>query len=123
MSLDIATVKQLELVSNARTGSSKNSLYGIINHTKSAAGARLLRTSILQPLVLASSIESRQNTVNALLDNESLYFDIRNVFESSFLDLDKANSFIMITYLAAHILLPCTGPERPLQSHNEVRRG
>jgi len=89
MGLDVKTIRQLELVQNARSGRQFDSLLGVINHTKSPAGTRLLRQSILQPLILQHSIVARQNSVQALLGNESLFFDLRKVFESSFLDFDK----------------------------------
>ena len=46
---DATTVKNLELLQNARDPKSDHTLYGILNHTKTAGGNRLLRANILQP--------------------------------------------------------------------------
>ena len=46
---DATTVKNLELISNAHNPSSSHSLFGVLNHTKTSMGTRLLRSNILQP--------------------------------------------------------------------------
>lgn len=47
--VDSSTIKNLELIQNARDPESGHCLCGILNHTKTAGGARLLRSNILQP--------------------------------------------------------------------------
>ncbi len=49
MSIDRRTALHLELISNAQSGNQKESLFGVINHTKTVVGGRLLRSSILRP--------------------------------------------------------------------------
>ena len=46
---DATTVKNLELISNAHNPSSGHSLFGVLSHTKTSMGTRLLRANILQP--------------------------------------------------------------------------
>ena len=46
MSLDFETIRNLELLTNARTGSPKDSLFGVINHTKTSVGAQFLRAQV-----------------------------------------------------------------------------
>ena len=45
-SLDFETIRNLELLANARTGSPTDSVFGIINHTKTAVGAQFLRSQV-----------------------------------------------------------------------------
>ncbi|CAH3182501.1 unnamed protein product, partial [Porites evermanni] len=47
--IDASTAKNLELIQNARDPKSGHCLYGVLNHTKTAGGARLLRSNVLQP--------------------------------------------------------------------------
>ncbi len=78
--MDTETVRNLELVRNLRSGETKTSLFGLLDHTQvtpllmirarfechyfqTAAGARLLRTSILQPPSDRSTIDLRLATV------------------------------------------------------------
>jgi len=49
ITLDYASIVNLELITNARTHDTKHSLYGVINHTKTSIGARLLRINLCQP--------------------------------------------------------------------------
>ena len=46
---DVATVKNLELIANTHNPSSGHSLFGVLDHTKTAMGSRLVRSNILQP--------------------------------------------------------------------------
>ena len=60
---DATTVKNLELISNAHNPSSGHSLFGVLSHTKTSMGTRLLRANILQPPYGESiaSLLSRRN--------------------------------------------------------------
>jgi DNA mismatch repair protein MSH4 len=51
MFIDASTSAQLELIFNSKNPLSKYSLLGILDKTKTAMGTRLIRASILQPLV------------------------------------------------------------------------
>jgi DNA mismatch repair protein MSH4 len=75
------------LVRNLRTGDPKNSLFGMMNYTKTAGGSRLLRSTILQPLCDLATIETRLSCVDELLANEKLFFEMGGLL-SDFLDLD-----------------------------------
>lgn len=66
MQLDMSTVSALELVSVQQQGFGKLtstnrrlSLFDVLNHTKTRAGARLLRTTILQPLKDLATLQMR----------------------------------------------------------------
>lgn len=75
MSIDRRTATNLELISNTRSGNQKESLFGVINHTKTVVGARLLRSNILRPstgedkrAVALFSAAYRSNLLPALTD-------------------------------------------------------
>lgn len=46
MAMDYETIKALELVANSRTGSPGHSLLGVVDHTMTATGRRLLRAQV-----------------------------------------------------------------------------
>ena len=71
MQLDESAVRTLELVESSSGGGRKYSLWGVLNHTATPMGARLLREWILQPLVDLQEIHGRQNCVAELADNSS----------------------------------------------------
>jgi len=47
--VDVTVVANLELLRNIRDPRSEQTLYGILNTTKTRMGSRLLRVNILQP--------------------------------------------------------------------------
>jgi len=70
MHLDAATVRNLELFEHAGPGG--GTLFELMNHTRTAMGARLLRRWLAEPLLHAGAIEARLEAVAALLrDAES----------------------------------------------------
>lgn len=74
LQMDFATKSSLDLTENARTGKKHGSLYWLLDETKTAMGARMLRSWIQRPLIDQKRIESRQNVVQIFLD----YFFERN---------------------------------------------
>ena len=47
--LNYSTIQHLELLFNIKTQSTKDSLFGILNHTHTNVGKRLLRSFLLTP--------------------------------------------------------------------------
>jgi DNA mismatch repair protein MSH4 len=79
MRLDVSTVRNLEILAplnpNSSSRSGPRSLLGVLQvHCKTKMGFRLLRTSLLQPSIDIETIKTRQGTVQAFLDDESLFF-------------------------------------------------
>ena len=70
MVLGRATVRNLELVETMREKEKKGSLLWVLDRTKTAMGARLLRTFIEQPLIHKKEIDQRLDAVDALYQNE-----------------------------------------------------
>ena len=69
MLLDSATRRNLELTESMRSGERKGSLLWLLDRTKTAMGARLLRTWVEEPLVSRGRIEMRLNAVEAFKDD------------------------------------------------------
>lgn len=69
MEIDINTRRNLELCETMRSKEKKGSLLWVMDKTKTAMGARLLRKWIEQPLLSCNLIEKRQNAVSALFDD------------------------------------------------------
>ncbi len=90
--LDIATMEGLELVQNGRSqlgSTNRTSQLQIMDKTKSRAGARLLRRTLLEPPAELNTITLRQDTVEELSNNEDLYFNVIAVL-TRFPDLERA---------------------------------
>jgi DNA mismatch repair protein MutS len=68
MVLDPATRRGLELTETLRTGDVQGSLLGVLDHTVTPMGGRLLRQWILRPLLDIDHIRRRQSWVQAFFD-------------------------------------------------------
>jgi DNA mismatch repair protein MutS len=66
MTLDETAVRTLELL-EASDGSTRSSLFGVLDETVTPMGARLLRQWLLQPLLDPAAIGARQDAVAALV--------------------------------------------------------
>ncbi len=69
MIIDSSTRRNLELVETMREKQKRGSLLWVLDKTKTAMGARLLRSMIEQPLVVREDIIKRQKAVGEFLDN------------------------------------------------------
>ncbi|HEX7586799.1 MAG TPA: DNA mismatch repair protein MutS, partial [Anaerolineae bacterium] len=65
MTLDAATRRNLELVAAIRGGAVKGSLLGVLDETRTAMGARLLRDWLTQPLLDLVALNARLDQVDA----------------------------------------------------------
>ncbi|MEC9476172.1 MAG: DNA mismatch repair protein MutS [Planctomycetota bacterium] len=72
LGLDASSHRALDLLEVARTGERRGSLLGLLDHTRTAMGARLLREWVLAPLVEIEPILARQAAVGTLVRNDSL---------------------------------------------------
>jgi len=77
MFIDESTQKNLELVKNLRDGTKKGTLLEVLDKTKTALGARLLRQWILKPLLNLDEIEKRQNIIEVFKEDTSLRSNLR----------------------------------------------
>ncbi|KAL7619588.1 MSH2 protein [Parahypoxylon ruwenzoriense] len=72
MKLDAAALKALNLMPGVKDGSKTMSLFGLLNHCRTAAGSRLLSQWLKQPLMNKDEIEKRQQLVEAFVDDTEL---------------------------------------------------
>jgi DNA mismatch repair protein MSH4 len=76
--IDISAIQSLEIMQNARSPKSKESLFGLLNHTATPMGARMLRSNILQPPTEKDLfVVSRYEALAELLKNEEMFHLIR----------------------------------------------
>ena len=97
MTIDLATIHSLELVQNLHYSKSKDCLFGLLNETFTAMGARLLRSNMLQPLTNSETLNVRYDALEELSTKEEMFFAVRQALKP-ILDADK-----MLTRL---ILIP-----------------
>ncbi|MDD4381812.1 MAG: DNA mismatch repair protein MutS [Candidatus Dojkabacteria bacterium] len=83
MVLDRATIRNLELVSNAYTGDISNSLLSVIDRTLTPMGKRLLYSWIINPLVEKKTIDQRLGIVNALFKKKKVLEEIREKLDNT----------------------------------------
>jgi DNA mismatch repair protein MutS len=77
MVLDAATRRNLELTETLRGGTVKGSLLGVLDHTVTAMGKRLLRQWVSKPLLDVAQIQSRQEGVAVFFENGLLRAELR----------------------------------------------
>lgn len=81
MILDESTIRNLELLCNFQDRSKRGSLLGLLDETKTAMGARLLRKWLLSPLLDIEKIQQRLDGVEELVKKPALRRSIRDVLE------------------------------------------
>jgi DNA mismatch repair protein MutS len=77
MILDSVTLRNLEIVKNVRDEGDENSLYRILNCTKTPMGSRILKKWLLKPLLSVEKINLRLDAVEELTLDPLLRYDIR----------------------------------------------
>ena len=88
MVIDTSTRRNLELVETLREKQKRGSLLWVLDRTKTAMGARMLRSFVEQPLILKSEIERRQEAVEELNMNYISREEIREYLGSIY-DLER----------------------------------
>ena len=82
MTLDAATRRNLELTASlSADGKSPRSLFGVLDHTVTAMGARLLKRWIHQPLLDLDRIQARLGAVEELHGDAFLREDLRRLLD------------------------------------------
>ncbi len=67
MEIDNFSIRNLELLETMRSGKVRGSLLGVLNHTKTPMGGRLLRKWITMPLASCAKIQNRHKAVEELV--------------------------------------------------------
>lgn len=99
MLLDSSTIRNLELIQTLREKKKKGSLLWVLDKTNTAMGARLLRSSIEQPLTDKKMINKRLDAVEQLKDNMISREEIKEYLNSIY-DLERLMS--KISYKSAN---------------------
>ena len=88
MLLDLATRRNLELTETLREKKRKGSLLWVLDHTKTAMGARALRRAVEQPLIDAKTINRRLEATTELKENPMMREELREAF-SKIYDMER----------------------------------
>lgn len=98
MIIDSATRRNLELTETMREKNKRGSLLWVLDKTKTAMGARLLRHFIEQPLIDVDEIKKRQDFIEEFLENVITREEIREYLNAIY-DLERLMG--RVTYQSA----------------------
>lgn len=99
MLLDRSTRRNLELCETMREKAKRGSLFWVLDKTKTAMGARMLRNAVEQPLLDINEINERLDTIEVLNDNVINREEIRE-YLSPIYDMERLIS--KISYRSAN---------------------
>ncbi|KAK7397738.1 MutS protein msh4 [Neonectria punicea] len=113
MMIDISAIQSLEIMQNLRNSKSKECLFGLLNHTSTPMGSRMLRSNILQPPTREEAfINPRYDALEELTTNEEMFCEIRKALKL-FHDVEK-----LLTKL---IIVPSSGDVQQVEEQiNQV---
>ena len=121
MTLDETAVRTLELL-EASDGSSRNSLFGVLDDTVTPMGARMLRQWLLQPLLDPAAIGARQDAVAALVEAPELRAATRRLLRPIG-DLARLTSRATLGVAHARDLVGLRACLAPLEAIRETASG
>ena len=102
--VDDLSCRNLELEKNIRSGTRRGTLIGIIDHTKTAMGARLLRSWLRYPLIKIEDIQARLAAVEEAKDNLQTRQGLREYLKSVF-DIERVGSKIVMGHASARDMI------------------
>lgn len=102
--IDDTAVRNLELLKNLRTGTKQGTFLGVIDHTVTSMGGRLLKTWIRYPLTDAKNILSRLDAVEEAKENIQVSRNIRGSLKSVY-DLERLGTKITMGHASARDLI------------------
>ena len=94
LELDTSTRRNLELTESMRNKEKRGSLLWVLDKTKTAMGARLLRSWVLKPLVNPITISHRQEAVGAFEKSLKLRETVGEVLSKT-LDLERLSAKVV----------------------------
>ena len=104
MNLDVSTRRNLELTETLREKKRKGSLLWVLDKTKTAMGARMIRKYIEQPLVNKTDIQLRLDAVGCFLDSPIERSDIQD-YLSQIYDFERLMSKVIYGSINAKDML------------------
>ena len=117
--MDINTKRNLELIENIRTKEKKYSLLWLLDKTKTAMGARLLKKWILNPLVNKEIIEERYNKIEKLTNEFILKDELRDALDNVY-DLERLVGKVGFSSANARDLLQLKTSLKELPKINDI---
>ncbi len=88
LEMDINTRRNLELTESMRSKEKRGSLLWILDKTKTAMGARLLRTWLLKPLIDPAAISHRQAAVSDFVSDARITGELAEILSTT-LDIER----------------------------------
>lgn len=82
MTLDYATIANLEILESIRHENDKMTLFNTIDRTKTSMGGRYLKRIIVEPLLEADEINKRLDNVDFFYKNKELMLKTRTILEN-----------------------------------------
>lgn len=112
LSLSLNTVKHLELFESNK-GEDSHSLFGVINHSKTAAGSRKLKSWLRFPLTDKELIYKRQKDIRFFLDKPHVLKKVREIlsyvsdFERKLAKIDQSQCLVRDLQGLFHSTIAC----------------
>lgn len=119
LKMDIHTKRNLELTETLRLKQRNYSLIWVLDKTKTAMGARLLKTYIENPLINKEEISKRYDTVQNLLDEFILHEDLKGLLYEVY-DLERLSGRIAFGSANARDLLQLKSSLKVLPDINNI---
>lgn len=94
MLLDVSSRRNLELTETMREKNKKGSLLSVLDRTRTAMGARLLRKWVEQPLLSKEEINQRLDGVEELFQDLFLREEIKEILHSMY-DFERIMSRVV----------------------------
>lgn len=79
--LDAATQKNLEIIRNSNDGTSRNSLFRLVDRAVTAMGSRMISSWLLRPLIDHAQIVKRQDAIGLFVENPQALKHIQAMLE------------------------------------------
>ena len=95
MELDASTRRNLELTECIRRNDKKGTLFHVLNHTKTSAGSRLLRSYLERPLVSITEINRRLASVEELKNSVMIRDELRQLLSKTY-DMERLMARVML---------------------------
>lgn len=99
MSLDLNTIRNLEIIETMRSKEKRGSLLWVLDKTKTAMGKRLLRSWVERPLMNCEEIRKRQEAISEICGNVQLRYTIRELLTGMY-DIERL--ITRVTYGSAN---------------------
>ena len=104
LQVDDTSCRNLELERNIRSGTRRATLIGVIDHTRTAMGARLLKSWLRYPLIEIKDIQERHAAVEEAKDNSQVRQDTREYLKAVH-DIERVGSKIVMGHASARDLI------------------